>query len=80
MEEIEKFLKKLSELTKEEEQIKHFTKFCKYCTSNDLKMVSLVFYYILMMIDMNECLWLKILSEWILKFKVKLLHGNILWR
>lgn len=37
--EIDEFLDKLSDLTKEDEQSEHFKEICKKCTSNDLKMV-----------------------------------------
>lgn len=39
LEDVDKFLDKLCLLTKEDEQINHFSKFCKKCTANDLKTV-----------------------------------------
>lgn len=45
MNDVDEFLNKLSKLSKEEEQIEHFQKIAGRCTSNDLKMVSLLWIY-----------------------------------
>lgn len=39
MTEVDVFLESLSKITTEDEQVRHFEKFCVKCTSNDLKMV-----------------------------------------
>lgn len=38
VQDVDKFLEKLSQLTKEDDQIEHFESFAKKCTSNDLKL------------------------------------------
>lgn len=44
--EIDDFLDKLSDLTKEDDQSEHFKEISKKCTSNDLKMVCLIFEFL----------------------------------
>lgn len=44
--EIDEFLDKLSDLTKEDDQSEHFKEISKKCTSNDLKMVCLFFEFL----------------------------------
>ncbi len=40
LEDVDIFLDKLCHFTKEDEQVNHFSKFCRKCTANDLKTVS----------------------------------------